>query len=121
MSLPREQRAARVRAELLRRNMTRHAATLRLDISRPAMEKLWEGKHVDLTTVEAFARGLRLSVNEWRHMWGFPPVEPTPSEAVEALRDREPIEVRRALGQRGAENLAALAERIAAMPDAEGE
>lgn len=39
------------------------------------MDKLWEGRDVELEIIERFARGMRLNVNEWREYWGYPPVE----------------------------------------------
>lgn len=63
-----------MQAALEARNLTRHAAHMRLEISRPAIEKLWNGHEVELDVVERFARGLGLDVNEWRELWGYPVV-----------------------------------------------
>jgi len=82
--LPREQRAQRVQETLGRRNLTRHAAHQRLEISRPAMDKLWDGRDVEVEIVERFARGLDLDVNEWREMWGYERIDRalTPQERL---------------------------------------
>lgn len=85
--LSREQRAEVVQSELSSRGWTRHNAHRELEISRPAMEKLWDGRDVELEIVERFARGLGLDVNEWRGYWGYEPVLPTPSLIGAVMRD----------------------------------
>jgi hypothetical protein len=75
MMLPREQRAALVQESMARRNLSRNAAHQRLEISRPAMEKLWDGRDVEIEIIERFARGMGLDVNQWREHWGYERVE----------------------------------------------
>jgi hypothetical protein len=89
MMLPREQRAERVQEVLRSRNLSRHAAHTRLDISRPAIDRMWDGRDVELEIIERFARGLRLDVNEWRWMWGHDPLPPDqpPVERIVAAAD----------------------------------
>jgi transcriptional regulator with XRE-family HTH domain len=116
---PQQERAERVRAELEARGLTQHAAHLRLDISREAMARLWHGRDVGVETVERFARGLGLDVNDWREAWGYARVEPgdpagaaaTLLRAVERHRealsyepDLEQVDVR---GFQGTQNLPA--------------
>lgn len=60
---------------MARRNLSRNAAHQRLEISRPAMEKLWDGRDVEIEIIERFARGMGLDVNQWREHWGYERVE----------------------------------------------
>ncbi len=48
------------------------------------MDKLWDGRDVEVEIVERFARGLDLDVNEWREMWGYERIDRalTPQERL---------------------------------------
>ena len=82
----RAQRAQLVQSALAERGWTRHTAHKELEISRPAIEKLWDGRDVELEIVERFARGLGLDVNSWRVHWGYEPVVDTnPARVCESL------------------------------------
>lgn len=74
-------RADAVQEVFRQRNLSVNGAAQRLDMSREALTKLYNGRDVQLETVEQFARKLRLDVNEWRVRWGYPPVEPQESNA----------------------------------------
>ncbi|MFN3648444.1 MAG: hypothetical protein ACK47B_02595 [Armatimonadota bacterium] len=129
---PQQERADRVRAELEARGLTQHAAHLRLDLSREAMARLWHGRDVGVETVERFARGLGLDVNDWREAWGYPRIEPEdPAGAAESLLraverrrealsyepDLEQVDVRGFQGTQdlGEEDLRALKEAMRAL------
>jgi hypothetical protein len=83
---PREEEAMQeFERALASRSLSVNAASLRFDISRPALTKMGMGKAVELEVVERFARGLGEDVNKWRRLYGYPPVEPPSALAAGLL------------------------------------
>lgn len=89
---------------LARRNLSINAAHMRLGISREALTKMSYGQPTALEIVERFARGLGESVNQWRQLYGHPPVEPDPGASVVA-EEREPYRTPRQALLEGMERL----------------
>lgn len=82
--------ADRTQDALRQKNLTPHAAHLRLRMSRESINKLLNGTPIQLELVEQFARGLGLDVNEWRELAGYPRVETGPDRPARPELTYEP-------------------------------
>jgi hypothetical protein len=108
---------AAVRHELDSRGLSLRQTRIRTGIDIDTVGRMRAGDVPRIDKVIAFARGLKLDVNEWLVLAGYDPVEPSPDDAVRKLISAEESQVRSATGRVSASDRRRLMELFGGTED----